>query len=170
MYCPNCANPIENNQKFCRGCGANVSLIPHALTGQFPVVQTEEPELTRRDRRKRRKLPTIENAVSNLFIGLGFLLAALFVTFWFPGGYTWGWSFLIPAFALFGEGVGQYLKVHELRRERERLSAFPVPAPNFPQSFPPQPQIAELSAPTSSELAKPAASISEHTTKNLNRQ
>ena len=168
MYCPNCANPIENNQKFCRTYGANVSLIPHALTGQLPMAPPEEPELTKRERRKRRKLPTIENAVSNLFTGLGFLLAAIFVTFWFPGGYTWGWSFLIPAFALFGEGVGQYLKVKQL--ERERVLPSPIVATNFPQQVIPQPRIAELSAPTTSELVTPPASISEHTTKNLNRQ
>ena len=168
MYCPNCANPIENNQKFCRTCGANVSLIPHALTGQLPMAPPEEPELTKRERRKRRKLPTIENAVSNLFTGLGFLLAAIFVTFWFPGGYTWGWSFLITAFALFGEGVGQYLKVKQL--ERERVLPSPIVATNFPQQVIPQPRIAELSAPTTSELVTPPASISEHTTKNLNRQ
>ncbi len=168
MYCPNCANPIENNQKFCRACGANVSLIPHALTGQLPMASPEEPGLTRRERRKRRKLPTIENAVSNLFTGLGFLLAAIFVTFWFPGGYTWGWSFLIPAFALIGEGVGQYLKVKQL--ERERVFPLPIIATNFPQHVTPQPLVAELSAPTTSELVTPPASISEHTTKNLNRQ
>ena len=168
MYCPNCANPIENNQKFCRTCGANVSLIPHALTGQLPMAPPEEPELTKRERRKRRKLPTIENAVSNLFTGLGFLLAAIFVTFWFPGGYTWGWSFLIPAFALIGEGVGQYLKVKQL--ERERVLPSPIVATYFPQPGIPQPRVAELSAPTTSELVTPPASISEHTTKNLNRQ
>jgi len=168
MYCPNCANPIENHQKFCRACGANVSLIPHALTGQLPMAPPEEPELTRRGRRKRHRVPSIEKAVGNFFTGIGFLLAALFVTFKFPGGFTWGWSFLFPAFALIGEGIGQYLKVQELRRDRERL--FSVPVPNVPQPLPPQPRMVELSAPTTSELATPPASISEHTTKNLNRQ
>lgn len=170
MYCPNCANPIENNQKFCRACGANVSLIPHALTGQLPMAPPDEPELTRRGRRKRQRVPSIEKAVGNFFTGIGFLLAALFVTFKFPGGFTWGWSFLFPAFALMGEGIGQYLKVQELRRERER-AFFPACPANFPQSVPPQPRMVELSAPTTSELATPpAASISEHTTKHLNRQ
>ncbi|MEK7829949.1 MAG: zinc ribbon domain-containing protein [Acidobacteriota bacterium] len=170
MYCPNCANPLENNQKFCRACGTNVSLVPQALTGQLPVAPPEESELTWRDRRKQRRVPSIEKAVGNMFTGIGFLIAALFVTFWFPGGYTWGWSFLFPAFALIGEGVGQYLKVQELARQRERVLTMPAVPTNFPQPFSPQPRVAELSAPTTSELVIPPASISEHTTKNLNRQ
>ncbi|MGH9799441.1 MAG: hypothetical protein ACRD82_03675 [Blastocatellia bacterium] len=170
MYCPSCANPIENNQKFCRACGANVSLVPQALTGQLPVISAEEEELTwHGKRRKRRKLPTIENAVGNVFTGIGFLIAALFVTFWMPSGYTWGWSFLFPAFALIGEGIGQYLKVQQLERERQRVMIPPTMPMNFPQPVPLQPRVAELSAPTTSELVTPPSSISEHTTKNLNR-
>jgi len=90
MYCPNCANPIDGVQKFCRACGANVSLVPQAMTGQLPIVVAGEEELTSSGKRKRKKVPTIEKAVGNIFTGLGFLVAALFVTFWFPGGFTWG--------------------------------------------------------------------------------
>lgn len=165
MYCPNCANQLENNQKFCRACGANVSLVPQALTGQLPIVTPEEES----GKRKRHKAPTIERAVGNFFTGIGFLIAALFVTLWMPGGYTWGWSFLFPAFALIGEGVGQYLKVQQLERDRERGLVQPTIPMNFPQPIPPQPRVAELSAPTTSELVTPPSSISEHTTKNLNR-
>ena len=165
MYCPSCANPLENNQKFCRACGANVSLVPQALTGQLPTIPPEEES----GKRRRHKSPTIERAVGNFFTGIGFLIAALFVTFWFPGGFTWGWSFLFPAFALIGEGIGQYLKVQELARQRERAFALPTVPINFPQPIP-QPRPAELSAPTTSELVTPPASISEHTTKNLTRQ
>ncbi len=168
MYCPNCANPLENHQKFCRACGANVSLVPQALTGQLPVLPPDDSGLSFHERRKRRKIPTIEKAVGNVFTGIGFLIAALFVTFKFPGGYTWGWSFLFPAFALIGEGIGQYLKLKQVEREQNR--AFPLPmATNFPPPIPPQPRVAELSAPTTSELVTPPSSIAEDTTRQLNR-
>ncbi len=169
MYCPNCANPLENNQKFCRACGANVSLVPQALTGQLPVLAPDDSGLSFHERRKRRRIPTIEKAVGNFFTGIGFLIAALFVTFKFPGGFTWGWSFLFPAFALIGEGIGQYLKVKQLERERERAFAPPMVVTNYPQPIPPQPRAAELSAPTTSELVTPPSSIAEDTTKQLNR-
>jgi hypothetical protein len=168
MYCPNCANSIDGVQKFCRACGANVSLVPQAMTGQLPVVVAEDDEFTSSGKRKRKKVPTIEKSVRNIFSGLGFLVAALFVTFWFPGGFTWGWSFLFPAFALIGEGIGQFLKVKEL--ERQRHPAFyqpPVPA-NFPPPVPPPPGVEVLSAPTTSELASPV-SVTEQTTRHLER-
>lgn len=167
MYCPNCANTIDGSQKFCRACGANVSLVPQAMTGQLPVVPAEE-ELTRhgKRRRNREKPPSIEKAARSFFSGLGFVIAALFVTFWFPGGFTWGWSFLFPAFALIGEGVGQYLKVKELERQ-QAANFFSPPAP--PTNYMPQaPQPNRLAAPTptTSELQTPN-SIAEHTTKHL---
>ena len=36
MYCPNCAAQIEDTQKYCRSCGANVSLVSQALKGILP--------------------------------------------------------------------------------------------------------------------------------------
>lgn len=168
MYCPNCANPIDGVQKFCRVCGANVSLVPQAMTGQLPVLTAVDEEETtwQGKRRKRTKPPTIEKAASKFFSGIGFVIAALFVTFWFPGGFTWGWSFLFPAFALIGEGVGQYLKVKELERQRQQVLNYAPPQMNYAAMMPPPPRVVELSAPTTSELQSPH-SVIEHTTKHL---
>src|SRR5512138_3724219 len=100
MYCPQCASPIDGT-KFCRSCGANVSLIPQALAGRLPQ---GEPEGRRRGRHRHGdKEPSLEKAVTTFFTGIGFILAALAVMFRFPGGVTWGWSFFIPAFACIGE-------------------------------------------------------------------
>ncbi|MDX2040001.1 MAG: zinc ribbon domain-containing protein [Acidobacteriota bacterium] len=165
MYCPNCATPIDDSQKFCRACGANVSLIPQALSGKLPVAVDEEENFSH-GRRKHRKAPSIEKAAGNFFSGLGFVVAALFVTFWFPGGHAWGWSFFFPAFALIGEGVGQYLKVKEM--ERQRLSGFLSTASPRKVITQAQPlnRIAEPSTPTTS-APRPPQSITEHTTKHL---
>src|SRR5262245_9895208 len=110
MYCPQCASPIDG-VKFCRSCGANVSLVPQALTGQFPSAGDEDPEL-RHGTRHRPRQPIIVWVASTFFTGVGFLLAA-FVIMSF--GEAWGWSLLIPAFACIGLGVGQYLQLRELR-------------------------------------------------------
>ena len=37
MFCPKCASQNVDGAHFCRACGANISLVPQALTGQFPV-------------------------------------------------------------------------------------------------------------------------------------
>ncbi len=168
MYCPSCANSIDGTQKFCRACGANVSLVPQALTGQLPILTAVDEEETtwQGKKRKRTKPPTIERAASNFFSGIGFVLAALFVTFWFPGGVAWGWTLLFPAWGLIGEGVGQYLKVKELERQQERLLSRPMPHINFPAAAAEQLREPALSAPTTSELINPS-SVAEHTTRHL---
>jgi hypothetical protein len=163
MYCPNCAAPIDG-AKFCRSCGSNVSLVPQAMSGQLP--QSEAPEgdlhfgVHRMDRRRRRKEPGIENAATSFFTGIGFVIAAIAVLLYAPAGAFWWWSFMIPAFATIGRGVGEYLRWKEQQRKQAFLerpviqtAAYPIP-----QAIP--------QAPTTSELVKPS-SVTEHTTRHL---
>ena len=42
MFCPKCATQNLEGASFCRTCGANISLVPQALTGQ--MVQPAPPE------------------------------------------------------------------------------------------------------------------------------
>ena len=156
MYCPNCAAPIDGS-KFCRSCGQNVSLIPQAMSGQLPEIAEAEGRRGRKRKHKDGKEPSTEKAVRSFISAIGFLLAAIYVCVYFPGGYVWGWAFLFPAFALIGEGVGQYLRLKEQRRQ---LSL------NQQAAYQPPAQAPALSAPTTSELVKPS-SVTEHTTRHL---
>lgn len=156
MYCPNCAAPIEG-AKFCRSCGANVSLVPQALSGQLSM---PEPE----GRRGRRHgPPSIEKAATNFFTGIGFIVAALAVMFYFPAGWSWGWSFFFPAFACLGKGVGQYLQL------KQQAQASLPPAYSTPPAMyavpPAQPAPRLPVAPTSSMPG--ASSVTEQTTRHL---
>ncbi len=165
MYCPNCATPIDG-MKYCRACGANVSLIPQALTGQLQQLTEEDGGRGRRGRRAK-KAPNIEKAATNFFTGIGFILASILVLLFFPGGFTWGWALLIPAFVMIGEGVGQYLRLKQEREQQllnRQVNQFNRPA-NYQPPIPPA-QSPALSAPTTSELAPPS-SVAEHTTKHL---
>src|SRR6266508_2925704 len=36
MFCPKCATQNLEGASYCRSCGANISLLPHALSGQWP--------------------------------------------------------------------------------------------------------------------------------------
>lgn len=157
MYCPNCAAPIDG-VKYCRSCGANVSLVSQALTGELPM-QTSEEEKGSRGKRGRHKQPSIEKAATRFFTGIGFFLAAPAVMFYFPAGFTWGWALLIPAFACLGEGIGQYLRLRELQRQQ----LFQSPIQPVIQ---PKPDAPEISAPTTSNLSHPT-SVTENTTRNL---
>lgn len=167
MYCPNCANPIDGTQKFCRSCGANVSLVPQALTGRLPEPMMVEEDRRGRHRRRGKRPPSIEGAVSSFFIGVGFLAVAIAVGKYAPAGQIWWFWMLIPAFSCIGGGIGQYLKLKEA--ERQRQQAFPPPPPQVNFQPPVQPRVSELSAPTTSELIKPS-SVTEHTTRHLEQQ
>jgi hypothetical protein len=158
MYCPNCAAPIDG-VKFCRTCGANVSLVPQALTGRLgEPAEDDSSRSHRRGRSRQRRPATIESAVSSIFTGIGFLFVSLAVWRFFPGGFMWWFWLLIPALACIGEGVGKYLR---LKSESAVAGAIAPPLIQTPAAPP------ELRAPTTSELAAPPDSIVEHTTRHL---
>jgi hypothetical protein len=160
MYCPQCANPIDGT-KFCRSCGANVSLVPQALAGQLPA-RTGEGQEWRPGRHHRSRQPVVDRGfVTTFFTGIAFLIATGVVSLHVPSGIFWGWSLLVPALACLGDAVGGYLKFRDQRSQEQ------IPAPQFtPPSHQPNPPMPEISAPTTSELIPPAT-ITEDTTRHL---
>jgi len=111
MYCPNCTAVIEGS-KYCRACGANVSLVAQALTGQLGSGELAEATAERRSR-------VIEKAVSSLFSGLGLIVASIAVLNFAPGGRIWWYWLLVPAFASIGHAASQYLRYREIGRSRQ---------------------------------------------------
>jgi hypothetical protein len=168
MYCPKCANSIDDTQKFCRSCGSNVSLVPQALTARLPEVVPERRHGRHRHPLHDKKPSTVEGAVSTFFSGIGFLLVSLAVSRYAPAGHIWWFWLLIPAFSLIGSGVGQYLKLKNADREQQQVFPPSSPPMSFPPPAPQQAHVAEVSAPTTSELIKPS-SITEHTTRHLEK-
>ena len=100
MFCPNCATNNLEGASFCRGCGANISLVPQALTGQMMQAPVEEIEEGGRGRRRRRDKgeATLDQAFRNLFMGIAFLIVAIALSRTI-GQVFWFW-FLIPAFSM----------------------------------------------------------------------
>ena len=108
MYCPNCAAQIDGT-KFCRSCGANVSLVPQALTGQLSAGQGRSSEKSGRE-------VSVEAMTSSFFSGIGLFVAAFAVLEFAPAGRIWWFWLLIPAFGAIGRGIGQYLRWRETAR------------------------------------------------------
>lgn len=169
MYCPNCASQIEETQKYCRSCGANVSLVSQALEGQLPgkvtvgIHQGHSGRLRER-RREDRKTPSIEGAVRSFFTGLGFVFVSFAAREFAPAGEIWWFWLLIPAFSCMGAGIGQFLKLREQRRRQQRSQFDSMTSqPTFTS---PTTRMPEISGPTTSEPPSPS-SIIEHTTKHL---
>jgi len=174
MFCPNCAAQNLAGASFCRVCGANISLVPQALSGQLP--QAPEPDdfgsrvrrKRDRDRARRREIePSLERGIMNVFIGLGFIVAAIAIMLRFPGGVFWGWSFFIPGFSNLGKGIGSIVP-----SQRNEPGSLPVAGskrgyfPNQTGGGPAQ-MLGGTSAPRTGELRAPVPSVTEGTTRHL---
>ena len=161
MFCPKCATPNPDGGSFCRGCGANISLVPQALTGQLPKPADEEvPE---RERWRRRdwygREPTLDQAFKKMFLGIAFLIIAIALSRSGMGTGWWFWM-LLPAFSLMGTGIAQWIRVKE-KEKRAELQASKA-ARAFPDGFP-----REIPVPRTDELRPPVPSVTEGTTRHL---
>ncbi|MEK6322078.1 MAG: zinc ribbon domain-containing protein [Acidobacteriota bacterium] len=110
MYCPMCATQNIDSAKFCRSCGANLSLVPQALSGRLTEASPGKSEKPKKRVRQRRE-PNLGRGIRTSFMGLAFLMvvAALFLTR-SPGGFGEIWL-LIPAFLLSGKGIAEIVTV-----------------------------------------------------------
>ena len=164
MFCPNCAAQNVDGASFCRVCGANISLIPGALSGQLPQARQEEDDVDDgglcSTRRRRRALPSLDSAMRNVFMGVAFLLVALALAFSRMGTGWWFWM-LIPAFSMMGSGVAQYMRL----RERQKKAFLPG-ALRQPQMMP-QRRVDEFPVRNTGELVAPPPSVTEGTTRHL---
>jgi hypothetical protein len=167
MFCPKCATQNMDNARFCRACGADISLVPQAMSGALTPVQPADLEATdqgldsrgRRRRRRQRGEPTPEKAFKNLFMGLGFLIVAIILGFSRMGAGWWFWMF-IPAFSMIGGGVAEMVR---LRIEKGSPSSGAAPA------YVPSASVSatELPPRSTSELMPPPPSVTEGTTRHL---
>jgi zinc ribbon protein len=159
MFCPNCATQNVEGASFCRVCGANISLVPQALTGQLPVAKHEEEYVDWRSRRRRGRQhePTLDEAVRNLFMGIAFVVVSILVSKYGPGGSVWWFWLLIPAFTFFGKGVADLVRLKQNKQV--------APTSTQPQINSMRP--ADLPAPRTGELMPPVSSVTEGTTRHL---
>ncbi len=146
MFCPKCATQNTDGASFCRGCGANISLVPQALTGQLTPAE-EETIVSDKRGRKRERL-TLDHAFKNMFLGVAFFIIAIVLSRTI--GQVWWFWMLLPAFSLMGTGIAQYIRV----REREK---------RYPPSLPPPP-----ARHTEQLMPPPVPSVTEGTTRHLN--
>jgi hypothetical protein len=111
--------------------------------------------------------PSLEKGIMNVFIGLGFIVAALAVMWRFPGGVFWGWSFFIPGFSNLGKGVAAIVGAR--RSQSGSLlttgSAGDYP-PNQVANFEPA-RLGPSNVPRTGELRNPVPSVTEGTTRHL---
>ena len=161
MFCPKCATQNLDGAKFCRSCGANVSLVSQALSGQLPQAAPDDIDLDSREgRRHGRRGLSLDHAFKNMFMGVAFLFVAIALAFSRMGTGWWFWM-LIPGFSMMGTGVAQYIRL----KEREKRA---LPSGNFNQSsLHPPTGVDAFPVRNTGELVAPPPSVTEGTTRHL---
>ena len=161
MYCPKCAAQNLDDAKFCRVCGADISLVPQAVAGELAERLAAVEGGAAAGCAPDKETPSVEGAVVSLFMGAAFLVIALALSM-SGGGNNWWFYMLIPSFIFFGKGVGALVHI---RQDRLR------PAP---QSYGPettrlqQPRrVSALPPRDTGEMIAPPASVTEATTRHL---
>ena len=167
MFCPKCATQNLEGASFCRACGANISLVPQALTGQIPQQAPDEFD-SRASRRKRRhgREPSLDQAFKNIFMGIAFLVVAIALANSIGRGW-WFWM-LLPAFSMMGTGVAQYIRLKEMEK-RNSLAASRMPGA-FPPNQQPTPPPRQVYRRNTGELMPPVPSVTEGTTRHLGKE
>lgn len=160
MFCPKCATQNGDGASFCRGCGANISLVPQALIGQ-PLQAAAPPEEVIEEscstRRGKRRELTLDTAFKNIFLGVAFLIISIALSRTIGAGW-WFWM-LIPAFLMMGTGIGQFIRL----RERSKRDMFVEP--RVPTGLPRQEPV--MFPRRTDELRQPVSSVTEGTTRHL---
>ncbi len=126
MFCPKCGTKNPDNGKFCRFCGTDLSPVTDALAGKsnkkmqgFGKVDLMQPAQMCGDDDKP---VTWESALGKLFMGLAFLVVSIVLAFTQMGRTWWFWM-LIPAFAMIGSGIAQYVQLKKHERKNDTLPA-----------------------------------------------
>ncbi len=160
MFCPKCAAQNLEGASYCRVCGANVSLVPQALTGQLP--EASEKDLSRWEKRERQRhgKGNIESAFRNAFMGVGFLMVAIALSFSRMGQGWWFWM-MIPAFSMMGTGIAQYLRI----KDEERRSM--LAGGGSQTSIRPGPPVDSIPSRSTGEFMNRPPSVTEGTTRHL---
>jgi hypothetical protein len=171
MYCPQCAVENIEGAKFCRGCGADIRLVPHALQGSLPSGVEQARKKIDRQMRKRRKESQparMDEGVRDIFKGIGLLCVFIISMIAFRSAFWWTIWFVIPALVTIGDGIGQIVRAQQEQRqltmrapgtEQAHLRTAPLAGASG---------VRELPAPDTAEMLNHAPpSVTEMTTRHL---
>lgn len=163
MFCPKCATQNVDGAKFCRSCGADISLVPQAMSGHIqPAYQPDEEmeaHFGRRRGRRRDRAPSLEKGIRSAFMGLAFIIVSIILAYT-PMGRGWWFWMMFPAFTMLSGGVAELVRA----RNAQKALAPPPPAQaaairsSYMNEMPPR---------STNELMPPPPSVTEGTTRHL---
>lgn len=179
MFCPRCAAHNIDDARYCRVCGADISLLPQMLSGQFTtdLANADEAGVEEKEKRhkgkhkdKEKKAPTLEKAFENIGVAVAFLVISVMVARFMPGGHVWWFWLLIPSFACAGEGIGQLIRIKRekalLQQQQGTQATQAATLPHVSREA----QLKNLPPRDTSEMLMPPPSVTEGTTRHLNAE
>lgn len=111
MFCPKCGIQNPESGRFCRSCGADLSTVSAALSGDLRPAAKEMTD-------RRGRPVSLETAMIKIFTGIAFLLVALYLGYsGLFGAKLWWFWLLIPAFGSLGSGIARYIQVRGQQRD-----------------------------------------------------
>lgn len=169
MYCPKCATQNVDDASFCRGCGANVSLVPQALTGRLPESIIVDGEGREMKKQGCDDPPNFSDAIVKTFVGIAFILVALSVkNVWQMAGNVWWFWLLIPAAGSLGSGIAEFVRLNQREPNQLTGSAYMPPAISDTPRATELPPRRRRRHSSTSEIYTPS-SVTENTTKLLDK-
>ena len=158
MFCPKCATQNVDGASFCRSCGANISLVPQALSGQLPTAPSNQ-DLAQNIRRKLRREPSLDSGIRHLMMGLAFIVVSVLIGKYSPGGWTWWYWMLIPAATFLGRGISEIIRAPRQIKTTDTVVAQPQMTAGT--------RLESLPSLRTGELRSPVPSVTEGTTRHL---
>src|SRR5262249_26829345 len=152
VFCPKCATQNIEGASFCRVCGANISLVPQALSGQLQGTSGGIPGRGG----PLAKPPSAPPAVQEVMMGIGFVVVAILGSKYAPAGQIVWFSLLITALIGLGKGMSEIVRLmitSKQQNQRAQLESFTRPD--------------SLAAPRTAELLPTPPSVTEGTTRHL---
>ena len=148
MFCPKCAEQNLEDAKFCRACGANVSLVPQAMTGSLPTAVNRDKQA---------------GGVKYMVTSIGLAWIAVMALLFAPAQIAWVCFFFaaVGAAIMFGGAVGEFVAAGHGRRHahgHDRNTTKLAPHEARAEQLPPARATADMMQP---------ASVAEGTTRSL---
>lgn len=117
MFCHKCGTKNPDNGKFCRSCGADLTITSGALSNE---VKLKDVYVDRRGRVRSNDPDDIwSSGIRHTLLGIGFFVISMVLLLTnVAGGTSWWWAMLFPAFSLFAAGIGNIAKARRLEQRK----------------------------------------------------
>ena len=165
MFCQKCAAQNVDDARFCRACGADISLVPHALAGRL-ARRDDDDDDDNEDAADAGGVVSVERGVRKLVYGICCMFVFLLTMFYFRQFWWIGFWVVFPAISKISAGVGILVRASHESRQMRGANTAQLRASET-SALQPRVRLNEVAPANTSEIVAPPASVTEGTTRHL---